>query len=88
MGGIGIFLLISAVVVLVPVVLQIRLGESRLRDVWGYIIFVAGLLVVATGDSTVGRAHQTRLALIGVMLALAGLLAQPKQSDPTRRNRS
>jgi hypothetical protein len=88
MGGIGIFLLISAAIVLVPVVLQIRLGESRLRDVWGYMIFVAGLLMVATSDSTVGRPHQARLALIGIMLALAGLLAQPKTPDPNRRDRS
>jgi hypothetical protein len=87
MGGIGIFLLISAVVVLVPVVLQIRQGESRLRDVWGYIVFVAGLIVVAAGDSTLARAHQSRFALAGVMLALLGLLTQPK-NEPVRRDRS
>ncbi len=87
MGGIGIFLLISAAVVLVPVVMQIRQGESRLRDVWGYIIFVAGLIVVAAGDSTLARTHQSRYAIAGVMLALAGLLVQPKGTDPTGRSR-
>jgi hypothetical protein len=86
MGGIGIFLLLSALVVLVPVVLQIRLGESRLRDVWGYILFIAGLLVVAAGDSTLARTHQSQFAMAGVVLALAGLLATPKNT-PVGRDR-
>jgi hypothetical protein len=88
MGGIGIFFVVSAVVVLVPVVLQIRLGESRLREVWGYFVFVAGLLVVALADSQVGRGHEIRFALLGVVIALAGLVLQPKNSNTSGRNPS
>lgn len=78
MGGVGIFLVISAFIVLFPVVLQLRLGESRLSAVWGYLVFVAGLLIVAIGDSFAGRAHQFELALAGVITALLGLLIQSR----------
>ena len=83
MGGIGIFLVISAFIVLFPVVLQVRLGESSLGAVWGYLVFVAGLLVVAAGDSTAGRAHQFELALAGVIAALLGLLIQSRLAQNT-----
>jgi len=88
MGGIGIFFVLSAVIVLVPVVLQIRLGESRLREVWGYFVFVAGLLVVALADSDFGRGREIQIALLGVIIALAGLLLQPKSSNTSGRNPS
>jgi hypothetical protein len=84
MGGIGVFLIASALVVLFPVVLQIRMGESRFSDVWGYLIFVLGLLVAASGDSRAGRPHQLQLVILGIVIALAGLLAQPK-SPPDQR---
>lgn len=83
MGGIGIFLVISAFIVLFPVVLQVRLGESSLGAVWGYLVFVAGLLVVAAGDSNAGRAHQFELALAGVIAALLGLLIQSRLAQNT-----
>jgi hypothetical protein len=77
-GGVGIFLVISAFIVLFPVVLQLRLGESRLSAVWGYLVFVAGLLIVALGDSSAARAHQVELALAGVITAIVGLLIQSR----------
>jgi UDP-N-acetylmuramyl pentapeptide phosphotransferase/UDP-N-acetylglucosamine-1-phosphate transferase len=78
MGGIGIFLVVSAFIVLFPVVMQLRMGESTLSSVWGYLVFVAGLLIVAVGDSTVAHTHRFQLALAGVITALAGLLIQSR----------
>jgi hypothetical protein len=81
MGGVGIFLIISAVIVLFPVVMQLRLGESRIRDVWGYLVFIAGLVLVAVGDSALARGLRLELAIAGVITALAGLLIQSRLSQ-------
>ena len=88
MGGVGIFLIISAVIVLFPVVMQLRLGESRIRDVWGYLVFIAGLVLVAVGDSALARELRLELAIAGVVTALAGLLIQSRlsqTSDPSAK---
>lgn len=84
MGAIGIFLTISAVIVLFPVLLQVRMGESSFRQIWGYLIFVLGLLIAAFADSNVGQTRSTQLAVAGVITALIGLILQsrlPKSKD-------
>ena len=78
MGLIGLFLLVSAVIVLFPVVLQVRSGEANGRRVWGYLIFVLGLVLAAFADSTVGAGRETVLAVAGVITALIGLVVQSK----------
>jgi hypothetical protein len=78
MGGIGIFLVISAFIVLFPVIMQLRMGESTLGAVWGYLVFVAGLLIVAVGDSGAAHGHRFKFAVAGVITALAGLLIQSR----------
>jgi hypothetical protein len=87
MGGIAIFMVVTALIVLFPVLLQLRQGESRLRDVWGYLAFILGLLLIAAGDTDPGRAFQTWLTIGGVAAALLGLLLQsrrPGAADPPR----
>jgi hypothetical protein len=81
MGGVGIFLIISAVIVLFPVLMQLRQGESRIRDVWGYLVFIAGLILVAVGDSALAPELRLELAIAGVISALAGLLIQSRLSQ-------
>jgi hypothetical protein len=80
MGGIALFMICTAAVVLVPVLLQLRSGESRVREVWGYFAFIAGLLLVALGDTTAGHAHQTVLTVAGVIATIVGLIAQARKA--------
>lgn len=76
MGGIGIFLLLSALLVVIPVILQVKQGEIRWADARGYALFVVGLLVAAAADSRAAGTHRTAIAVAGVILSLAGLLVQ------------
>lgn len=85
MGLIGIFLLISAVIVLVPAVLQLRTGENQFRHIWGYLIVVVGLVLAAGADSRLGAANKSALAIAGVILALIGLVVQSKLPRPPAR---
>jgi hypothetical protein len=82
MGGIGIFLMISALIVLFPIALQVRTGETRWRDNWGYYIFALGLAIAATADSNVGAAYRVKLAIAGVIGALVGLIIQTRLPPP------
>lgn len=79
MGWLGIFMLVTAVVVMIPVLMQIRLRETRAHDVWGLMVFAAGLLVVALADTTLGRPWFTPLFGVGLLLALSGLILQARR---------
>jgi hypothetical protein len=83
MGGIALFMILTALVVLFPVVLQLRQGESRMRDVWGYFIFIVGLLLIAAGDIGPGRTYQALLSIAGAVAALAGLIVQSRNPNAT-----
>jgi hypothetical protein len=78
MGAIGIFLLVSAVIVLFPVLLQVRMGESRVSEIWGYFIFIGGLVVAAFADSAFAGGSSVALATVGVITAVVGLVVQSK----------
>lgn len=82
MGGIALFMILTALVVLFPVLLQLRQGESRLREVWGYFVFIVGLLLIAAGDTDFGRVYQAVLTVAGVLASLAGLIAQSRNPNP------
>ena len=81
MGGIALFMIVTALVVLFPVLLQLRQGESRLREVWGYLVFILGLLLIALGDTNAARAHQALLTGAGVLASLIGLIAQSRNPN-------
>ncbi|MGH7470623.1 MAG: hypothetical protein ACRENP_21970 [Longimicrobiales bacterium] len=87
MGGIALFMIITALVVLVPLVLQLRQGESRVREVWGYFVFILGLLLIAAGDIDPGRPYQLPLSVAGAAMALIGLIAQSRNPDATGPHR-
>lgn len=79
MGGLAIFMLVTAVVVMVPVLLQIRMRETRARETWGFMVFAAGLLVIAAADTTIGRPRFATIFAIGLVLILSGLILQARR---------
>jgi hypothetical protein len=81
MGGLAFFMISTALIVLFPVVLQLREGESRLSQVWGYFLFIAGLLLIAAGDIDFARSHQALLTVSGIAVTLVGLIGQARQSE-------
>ena len=78
---VGVILGITALVVLIPVVLQMRTDGRRLKDVWGHLLFAAGLLCVAAGYSFFADARQKYLAVGGLAAALIGLFVQHRDKD-------
>jgi hypothetical protein len=79
--AVGIILGITALVVLVPVVLQLRAKERRFQDVWGHFLFVAGLLCVAAGYGLFADVRQRYMAAGGLAAALIGLFIQHRDKD-------
>jgi hypothetical protein len=79
MGGIAFFMVCTAVVVLFPVALQLRDGVSRFGEVWGYFVFIAGFLLIAAGDTDIGRSNQGMLTTAGIVATLVGLIVQARQ---------
>lgn len=80
-GIIGIFLFVTALVILIPVVLQIRDGRFHWREVWGLFVLVAGFIVVATAYMLFGGQEQRWLSLFGLGAVLFGLLVQHRRRD-------
>jgi hypothetical protein len=69
----GFFLMATGLLVLVPVVLQLRARDYALREVWGYFVFVLGLFAVGFGYAFFEGADQRRLSLGGLAAVLIGL---------------
>lgn len=76
---VGSFLLVTALVILVPVLLQIRDGRFHWRDVWGMFVLVAGFAVVGVGYLFFAGGQQRLLSLIGLGGVLFGLFVQHKR---------
>jgi hypothetical protein len=68
-------LTLTALVVLVPVLVQIARREYSLREAWGQLLIAAGMLVVAVGYGLFEGGTQGYLAVGGFVAALAGMLA-------------
>lgn len=79
--AIGVVLAITALVVLIPVLLQMKNDGRQFRDVWGHFVFVAGLLSVAAGYALFDDARQHYLAIGGLAAALVGLFVQHRDKD-------
>ncbi|HEX2168457.1 MAG TPA: hypothetical protein VHG09_14580 [Longimicrobiales bacterium] len=78
---IGIFLFVTAVVILLPVVLQIRDGRFHWREVWGMFVLVAGFMIVGTAFVFFAGPDQQWLSLLGLGAVVFGLLVQHKRRD-------
>lgn len=66
----------TALIVVVPVMIQMAREGYRLRQVWGHLVFGAGMLLVAAGYGLYDDVRQGWLAGIGFALAVLGMLAQ------------
>jgi hypothetical protein len=78
---VGSVLLVSALVILVPVLLQIGVGRFLWRVVWGMFVVVAGFGIVGIGFAFFAGGQQRLLSLIGLGGVLFGLFVQHKRRD-------
>jgi hypothetical protein len=78
---IGIILGLTALVVLVPVIIQMRTDGRKFVNVWGHFLFVAGLLCVAAAYGLFADRRQQYLAMGGLAAALLGLFVQHRDKD-------
>lgn len=79
--AVGVFMLVTSVVVLVPVVMQLRDGRFRLREVWGLLLLVVGFAVVGVGYAFYDGDMRHRLSLLGLAAVIFGLFAQHNRRD-------
>jgi len=78
---IGIFLFVTALVILIPVLLQIRDGRFHWREVWGMFVLVAGFVIVGTAYMFLAGQELRWMSLLGLAAVLFGLLVQHKRRD-------
>ena len=83
---VGTFLLMTAIVILVPVLLQIRDGRFHWREVWGMFVLVAGFVIVGIGFAFFAGGTQRLLSLIGLAGVLFGLFVQHKRRERPEKN--
>lgn len=81
----GIFLMVTAALIFVPVLLQIRAGDFRFKDIWAYILFAAGLFAVGAAYAFLDATDRRNLAAAGVVAMLVGLVAGEIGSKTARR---
>ena len=84
--AVGGFMLLTSVIVLVPVLLQLRDGRFRLREVWGLFVLIAGFATVGLGYAFYDGDVRERIALIGLAAVIFGLLAQHNRRDAAPRD--
>ena len=84
--AVGIFMLLTSVIVLVPIVVQLRDGRFRVREVWGLFVLVAGFATVGLGYAFYEGAVRQRVALLGLGAVIFGLLAQHNRRDVAPRD--
>ena len=76
----GYFMLLTALIVAIPVILQLRAREADWKHSWSPVLFVLGL--AATGAAYAFAAENQRsIAVAGVAAMLLGLLFAQKTRD-------
>ncbi|HUF50375.1 MAG TPA: hypothetical protein VMN60_06045 [Longimicrobiales bacterium] len=80
-SAIGIFLIMTGLVILVPVVVQIRDGRYRWREAWGMFVLAGGFMLVGTAYAMYDGVPLRWLALTGLAAVLCGLFVQHKRRD-------
>ena len=81
----GVFLMITAVIVLFPVFLQIRAKEHGLRQVSGYILFSVGLFSVGVSYTFLETQARLYLSIVGFAIVLVGLFIQEAWGGTQRK---
>jgi hypothetical protein len=72
----GVFLMVTGAIVLVPVFLQVRAHDHGLREVWGYVLFAVGLFSVGASYSFFEETARRNLSVAGLAAILIGLFVQ------------
>lgn len=70
----GWILIVTALLVMVPVVLQLRAGETRFRDFGGYVLFAIGLVLVGAAERWATGTTGQAMTLSGLASVIFGLL--------------
>lgn len=84
-SAIGIFLMITGLVILVPVILQLRDGRFRWQEVWGMFVLVGGFVLVGAAYTLYDGTALRNLAVVGLGAVLLGLFVQHKRHDANVR---
>lgn len=79
----GVFLIVTALMILVPVLVQIRDGRFQWREVWGMFVLVAGFAIVGAAYMFFVGTEQRWLSLLGLGAVLFGLLVQHRRREPS-----
>lgn len=82
---VGYILVATAVLVLVPVALQLRTGEQSAMDFVGYFVFAGGLLAVGAGEAWLQGPSSMVATFGGLAAILAGLLLARPGRHPRGR---
>ena len=80
----GYFILVTALLVAVPVVLQLRSREADWKHAWAPVLFFLGLAVTGAAFAFIDPPMQTSIALGGVAAMLVGLVFAEKTTGPSR----
>lgn len=78
---VGIFLFVTAFVILIPVILQIRDRRFHWREVWGLLVLVAGFMIVGLSYLFATGTQHRWISLFGLGAVLFGLLVQHKRRE-------
>jgi hypothetical membrane protein len=75
----GVIIIVTAFVVCIPVILQVREGEEKLRDMWGFLLFASGLLAVGVAYTGLVEPARDYAVYGGLAAALVGLFVQHRE---------
>jgi cytochrome bd-type quinol oxidase subunit 2 len=70
----GFFMLVTALIVAVPVLFQLRAREADFRHAWAPVLFFLGLAATGCAFAFVPSDKQTSIAVAGVAAMLISLL--------------
>lgn len=81
----GYFILVTALLVAVPVILQLRAREADWKHAWAPVLFFLGLAATGSAFAFLAAPIQTSIALGGVAAMLVGLIFSQKTSGASRQ---
>lgn len=70
----GYFMLVTAIIIAIPVVLQLRARESNFRHTWAPVLFFIGLAATGSAFAFFSPDKQMSIAVAGVAAMLVSLL--------------
>lgn len=81
----GYFILVTALLVAVPVILQLRAREADWKHAWAPVLFFLGLAATGCAFAFLVAPMQTSIALGGVAAMLVGLIFSQKTTGASRQ---